>query len=378
MKKNILIILSVLVLLILGVGGYFSYSEYGKWTHPWGKSPGNDFLIDIEEGKTARDIANMLVEKKVLHRPTMFLIMADLRGFAEKLKAGEYKIYGASSPLELLDMFATGYNYRHRLVVPEGWTQTDIAKRCEELQICTRQAFLDECQQRNSVFSFVIVQAPGGANAACEGILYPDTYEFIKSTPPERIVTRMMKRYEDIWKDLLAEVQKDPSKKWWWQDDSLALQKKMHNILVLASIVEKEVPRDEDRPLVASVFVNRLKKNMPLQSDSTIHYILQDWSSPLRKSDLEIDSPYNTYKNVGLPAAAICNPSSSAIRAVLMPADTTYLYFLTTNNGEVKFSSTYEEHVKLKQALLRARSSSNSSPGTNASATPETNTNAIQ
>lgn len=356
MNKNTMTVLAVIGLIVIAAMGGFLYSEYSKWTSAWGESPEDDFIINIEEGKTATEIADMLAERGVLHNTNMFLVMADLRGFAEDLKAGEYMIRGASSPVQLLDMFAIGWNYRHRLVIPEGFTQGDIANRVDEMEICSREDFLAECHLRNNIFPFVIAQAPDGGNAACEGVLFPETYEFIKNTPPERVVNRMFRTFDAVWEEISQEaLAANPEKTWWWQDETVGQQKRLHNVVVLASIIEKEVKRDEDRAKVASVFVNRLKKNMPLQSDATIHYAIQDWNRPLTKKDLEMDSPYNTYKNPGLPAAAICNPGEASLRAAAMPEDTSYVFFITMPNGETRYSTTHDEHVKLKQEMKRQR-----------------------
>jgi UPF0755 protein len=254
-------------------------------------------------------------------------------------------------------MFAIGWNYRHDLVIPEGWTQAQIAQRCEELGICTKAAFLDECHKHTTVFPFVIAQAPDGSNSQLEGVLYPETYKFIKNTPPERIINRFIDTYQKVWEELMIPITANPEMKLWWKPGDNPTTKHMHDVVVLASIIEKEVAKEEDRPLVASVFVNRINKNMPLQSDATVHYFTGK-TEPLTKADLEIENPYNTYTNKGLPAGAIGNPGKSALLAAMYPPETDYLFFISMPNGETKFSSTYEEHLKLKSEMKAQRAAS--------------------
>ncbi len=353
MKKKIVLSLGIVGLLALIALIGFGFYQYHKWTTPWGEED-QQFRVEIKEGMSAREIADLMVEKGVIDNSTMFLILADLRGFSKKLKAGEYQIKGTQSPYDVIDMFATGRHYLRSLVVPEGFTQLQIAERLEEQEICSKEDFLDACHTRN-IFSFVIAQAPGGANAASEGILFPDTYFFIKGQEPLRCFDRMRRRFDSTWQEIYDEHVGDDETGFWWYDENSSAQKMMHEIVIMASIIEKEAKHDEDRPKMASVFVNRLKENMTLQADSTIHYILQDWSRSLNVSDLDINSPYNTYKNKGLPPAPICNPGKPSLEAALAPTETDFLYFITMKDGSARFAETHEEHVQLKMEMKRER-----------------------
>lgn len=354
MRKKIIWGIFGLLLVVGTIAALFLYSEYRFWTSPWGK-PDEVYLIEIEDGKSARDIANILKEKGVIRNVRMFLILADLRGIGTKLKAGEYELKGSQTPSEILDLLATGYAYRHALVVPEGFTQLDIAKRCEELGICTRDAFLEECGQK-ILFRSVVAQAPENQNPALEGGLFPDTYYFIKNTPPVKVVDRMVKNFNDKITGMIDDVNKkaeESQRTLWWKEEGLSSIEQFHKALVLASIVEKEAKKPEDFGKIASVFVNRLKKNMPLQSDATIHYSISNWTRAINNEDKEIDSAYNTYKIPGLPPAAICNPGEAAIKAVMLPDETTYLYFITNGDKDTIFSSTYDEHINARKQLRK-------------------------
>jgi peptidoglycan lytic transglycosylase G len=354
-RKMVWGVITFIFLAVALILGWLVFSEYKTWTSAWGEED-QSFTIEITEGKTARQIADLLKEKDVIDSTTAFLIFADFRGLGDKLKAGEYEVRGNQSPSQILDMLATGSQYYRSLVIPEGFTQLDIAKRCEEMDICTAEGFLERCRF-NSIFTFAIAQAPGGGNAAIEGILYPDTYYLFKNTPPVKVVDRMTKKFEAVMQEIVeaAEVKEEKAggkDTYWWKKDNPEYLQRIFKIVILASIIEKEANKSEDRALIASVFVNRLKKNMPLQADSTVHYAINDWTRALTKSDLQIDSPYNTYKNKGLPAAAICNPGKESIQAAVEPAKTDYLYFIALD-GETKFTASYDEFLKLKKQLKR-------------------------
>ncbi|MBN2328597.1 MAG: endolytic transglycosylase MltG [Candidatus Omnitrophica bacterium] len=362
MGKKLVWIIATIIFVVIAAVGLLAYREYHIWTTPWG---GEDdvFTVEIEEGRNARQIAQILMDKGVLHNTNMFLVMADLRGLGDKLKAGEYQVKGTQSPYDILDMLATGSQFYRSLVIPEGFNQVEIAQRCAEMEICSATGFLAECRSRD-IFQFVIAQPPLEINAALEGILFPDTYYLFKNTPPIKVVDRMTKKFEQISSELVQEA-RDKSKErgvpWWWESDNASLAVQLHKVVVLASIIEKEAHQSEDRPLVASVFVNRIKKEMPLQSDVTIHYILNDWNRPLTIEDTKINSEYNTYLNPGLPPAAICNPGEESLRAAMMPADSNYLYFIAMNDGDVKFTSSYDEFINWKNQMKQERRIRNAS-----------------
>lgn len=351
-KAAFKIFLGIFVILVAVLGGWGAI-QYYEWNRPWNEGI-EPFMIEVPEGKSARWIGEQLKEKGIISNTDLFLVIADLRGIGDKLKAGEYEIKGTYTPYEVLDLLARGEAYRRALVIPEGYTQVQIAEACEKLEICTKAEFLEECRL-NDIFAFVVSQAPNNANAACEGILYPDTYYFIRNTPAERVFHRMLRHFESVWMELMAldEVENTPDL--WWKDETKADLMQQHNVIVLASIIEREAKTDEDRPLIASVLVNRLQKDMPLQADCTIRYALSDWTQPLTLSDLEIDSPYNTYKHKGLPPAAICNPGKASLRAALLPPKTDYFYYQANDKGETFFHQTHEEHVNLKNQIKRER-----------------------
>lgn len=343
MSGKMILILSVAVgLIMLGTLGSISYSVWKGWTSPWG-APGDQFLIAIEQGMTARQIGELLTEKGVLKGTTFFLIMADLRGFGGDLKAGEYMISGGQSPDEVVKMIGRGEVYRHPILFPEGITRNEIAEILENSNICKAADFLQATS--GGMFQDVGLKASSAAAASVEGVLFPDTYLLERDVEPERIRQRMMRRFNQVYNELTEEVEE--SERWWQIEEDGSVPA----LVTLASLVEREAKRPEDRPLVASVFRNRLKKGMPLQSESTIRYILDDWQRPLTKEDFELDGPYNTFKNKGLPPSPICNPGRDSLLAAMRPTKTNYLYFMATGNGKTEFSETLKEHNQMRRRV---------------------------
>ena len=257
----------------------------------------------------------------------------------------EYK-----SVKEIVEMIGRGDIYRHPILFPEGITRNQIAEIYEEKGICKAADFLEATG--GGVRQDVDLKAGSTAVSSIEGFLFPDTYHMERNCEPARLRERMMRRFNQVYNELKEEV---PEKERWWEieeDGSVPV------LVTLASLVEREAKLPEDRPLVASVFRNRLKKGMPLQSEATIRYILGDWKRPLTKEDFEIDDPYNTFKNKGLPPSPICNPGRESLKAAMSPPKTNYLYFMATGDGKTEFSETLKEHNQMRRRVRKKQSSS--------------------
>ena len=270
--------------------------------------------IEIDEGLTTKEIAAVLKNSGILLEPYSFVFWANVSGNDGKLKSGIYDLSPVSNVFALFGLLSKGGRPKEiQVTIPEGFTTRDIAERLYENGVVE-----DETACYNYLKPF-------------EGYLYPDTYNFYLKMSFGDIVTKMKDRFYEV-------VPADYT--------DLAKKKNLTfpDAIILASIVEKEAKFDEDRPLVASVFLNRLAKGMPLQADSTILYALgvhKEWLSP---EDYKIDSPYNTYKNTFLPPTPICNPGIKSIMAVVEAPETEYYYFMTTPDGNAIFSKTLAEH----------------------------------
>ncbi len=307
-------------LLLLAVGSGVWYARY--LTTP---SPGSGAVtIVIPQGAGVRQIGALLADHELIHNDIRFLILARLSHVDNRLRAGEFSIPRGLRPAEVLDLIAGGRVVRHRVTIPEGLTMAEIAALYAQGGWVDKEDFLTICN--NPVF----IHNLGIKENRLEGYLFPDTYILVRGETSARgIITTMVKRFLDIWQQVAPKTPAPLTR---------------HQVVTLASIVEKETANAAERPMIARVFLNRLQKAMRLQSDPTVIYGLSDFNGNLTRKDLRRPTPYNTYVIDGLPPGPICNPGKAAIMAVLHPADSTALYFVSKNNGSHKFSNTLKEH----------------------------------
>lgn len=285
----------------------------------------DETIVQINRGAGSGIVAAKLAEAGVIHHPLLFRIAARLQGLDKRLKAGEYQFKPQVSMAEVLDQMARGEVMYRKLTLPEGLTSAQMV------------ALINA----NEFLSGEIDDIPA------EGTLLPETYSFLRGDTRRSILAQA----ETAMSRAVAEV--------WARRDETVPVKNAEQLVVLASIVEKETGVPEERGLVASVFVNRLRKGMRLQTDPTVIYALtggkEDLGRPLLRKDLEIDSPYNTYKYYGLPPAPICNPGLKALQAAAHPEFSNYLYFVASGNGGHNFSSSLNEHNRHVSAWKKVR-----------------------
>lgn len=289
-------------------------------------------IVEITKGENLFSIANKLKEKGLIRSRIVFVIEALRSGKYKEFKAGEYALYPYQGIEEIFEILKKGKVYLHKITVFEGATLWEIADILEKNQICSKKEFLVLAQKEEFVKS---LDLPG---PTVEGYLYPETYFFPKDTTPEKVIKVMTDKFKEVWKELEPYKMKSP----------LSLKE----IVILASIVEKEAFFNEEKPLIAGVYLNRIKKGMPLQADPTINYALKNFRRLTYKDYYSVKSPYNTYLNSGFPPTPIGNPSKSSLLAVLKPAKVPYLYFVADGNGRHIFSRTYKEHLT---AILKVR-----------------------
>ena len=257
------------------------------------------------------------------------MLYAQARGFDRQVKSGEYELSGELSPLEILDKFVAGEVKTHAVTVPPGWHAREIAARFELADIVAADEFL--ALALDPAFSREL----GIEADSLEGYLFPETYRFRRHTPADEVLRRMVEQFRAAWTDAdraLLEAYRWP----------------LHDVVTLASIVEKETGAAEERRRVAAVFDNRLRRRMRLQSDPTVIYgVLTtrgEFDGNIRKRDLTTDTPYNTYTRGGIPPGPIASPGMAAIRAVLDPEEGPYLYFVSENDGTHHFSTNLRDH----------------------------------
>lgn len=288
-------------------------------------------------GETFDELATRLEAKGLITNKTLFKLYSRITGNDKRLKAGEYRLSTAMTPLELLDIFVQGKSVLYRLTIPEGFTLKQIAEAIARQDLGTSDEFLRLATDPDVARSMEI-------NAlTLEGYLFPDTYYFAKGVTSTTMIAKMVGHFK-------AQFQPD------WYLRAQELEFSIHQIVTLASIIEKETGAPSERPIIASVFHNRLKKKMRLESDPTVIYGIEDFDGNIKRHHLQQATPYNTYKIRGLPPGPIANPGSAAIEAALYPEETKYLYFVAKKDGTHQFSTNIKDHNRaVRKYQLRRR-----------------------
>ena len=297
-----------------------------------------DQIFFVEDGSTLRQVADELEKKEIIRSRNLFLVWTRFLGHARHIKAGEYRLNPGMSPLDILETLSSGAIVTHPVTIPEGYSRMQIAELLAAKGLVGKDEFLALTGDPDVATHY------GIAGPDLEGYLYPDTYQFSRGFSAASIIDVMVRHFRKVTEHFRDHV----------KTSGMTLEQ----IVILASIVEKETGRAEERPMIASVFLNRLKKGNRLESDPTVIYGIKDFDGNLKKKDLIRHSPYNTYVIRGLPPGAIANPGKEAIKAVLFPADTSYMYFVSKNDGSHHFSETLAEHnraVRIYQKNRRSR-----------------------
>lgn len=293
-------------------------------------------LFVVNSGAILGRVARELQAQGFIRDARAFEWVAHKKGKQEGLRVGEYWISAAQTPEQILDRLSSGRVATYPLVIPEGFTAAMVAARLEAEGLADAEAFLAVVNDPE------IPKALGVEGPTLEGYLFPETYQIPRGLSARVTAKILVDHFLALWRELApAATERGMS---------------MREVVTLASIVEKETGAAKERPLIASVFHNRLKRGMRLESDPTTIYGIPNFDGNLRRRDLEnADNPYNTYRIRALPPGAIANPGADALRAVLDPADTKFLYFVSRNDGTHKFSKSYQEHVVAVNNFQRRR-----------------------
>jgi UPF0755 protein len=282
-------------------------------------------VVEVPAHASILSIAASLGRAEVVPSPTGFILLSLTRGTARRLKAGEYEVERGATMLDVLRLLESGRVKRHTVLHPEGASVAELARALETARLASAADVL-RLAREPAFLRALSVEAP-----SLEGYLFPDTYQFVRGLTPEEILTRMVQRLRTkLGPDLVARAA------------SRGLS--VHQLLTLASIIEREAAARDELRLVSAVFWNRLKLDMPLQADPTVQYAVGRERRALTRADLLTDHPYNTYRRVGLPPGPIASPGLSAIEAALDPAPVKYLYFVAMNDRRHYFSTTVEQH----------------------------------
>jgi len=317
-KKSLRFLALALICALLA-GGYF----YSATRAPGG---GGQAVVEVAPGTPLNMVSTDLADRGLIKNARAFQVLAMLKRVQNQVQVGEFELSAKMTAGEILSELTRGRSIQYAVTIPEGHRISEIAAVLEEKGLAGRESFISLTRDPEVIASYGL-DAPG-----LEGYLFPDTYHFSKFTTERTILNVMVATFKE--RVMLPEV----------LERAQALNLSLHQAVTLASLIEKETGVAEERPLISSVFHNRLAINMKLQTDPTVIYALENFDGNLRKKDLFIDSPYNTYLYPGLPPGPIANPGLESILAALSPAKTDYLFFVSRQDGSHQFSTNLPDH----------------------------------
>ncbi len=318
---------------IIGLGvGYLGFEAFRFMSAGPGRAD-EQVVFEVPGGKSFHQIANQLQEKGVILSSFKMRVVARMTGLDSRVKRGEYNLNRAMTPQEVLSILVSGKSIQYPVTFPEGSNIFEMAAIVEQKGLFKAEEFLEACRNKENIRELLGIEV-----SSLEGYLYPETYKLTKYTTLKELLTTMVSNFKQMYS--LLENQ---------HPDRMQMFAR-HEMVTLASMVEKETGAPEERPTIASVFYNRINKSMKLQSDPTIIYgIWVDtgrYKKNISKDDIERPNRYNTYTVPKLPFGPIANPGREALEAVMKPAKTDYFFFVSRNDGTHVFTRTYEEHLK--------------------------------
>jgi UPF0755 protein len=287
---------------------------------------GMEQVVFIQEGLSLKEVASELEKRNIIVSKALFGLWGKIMGSSRRIQAGEYRLSPNMPPIKILQVLTAGVVITYPVTFPEGYTIEQIADVLDKSGLVEKANFISLAHNPAVLKQYNI------AGPSLEGYLYPDTYYLPRGIPSSAAIDTMVNRFRQLTGPLEKRAE--------------VVGMTMEGVIILASIVEKETGLAEERPMIASVFLNRLKQGMRLESDPTVIYGIKGFSGNLTRKDLKEPTPYNTYVIQGLPIGPIANPGLEAIKAVLFPEETDYLYFVSKNDGSHQFSKTLAEHNK--------------------------------
>lgn len=327
MRKLLIALVVIAVVLVVGMGLVASV-VWGRLHEPYKGYAATEQFVEIPPGSGTNDIGRRLVERGIVRDLFIFRAAMWQRGRNRTLKAGEYRFSEALSAVQVVDKIARGDVHARRITFPEGLTVIDMARIYEARGLGKASGFIKAAADPSPIDD-LDPEAPD-----LEGYLYPETYAIPRGTPASTLTAMMVERFRSAYTEDL-------------QAAARAQGLTTRQVVTIASLVEKETGQEQERPLVAAVYRNRMKIGMGMQADPTVIYALQKagkYDGNIRRDDLAYDSPYNTYKYAGLPPGPIASPRKASLAAALAPADVPYIYFVSRNDGTHVFASTLTEH----------------------------------
>jgi UPF0755 protein len=302
---------------------------------PAPRANGRKVEVDVRAGLGIRALADTLVAKQVIGSKPLFLFYSWYYNYGRRMKPGRYRFQVGAGERRALSLLSGEEPAVTMVTIPEGYTMNQVAASLEVQGVCRADSFLSACLDTN------LLRESGLSATTAEGYLYPETYEFLTGSPPSEVVRRMVRQFFSVFSEL-RDSSRVP------RPSSLAPSQ----IVILASVVEREAKVPEEFPRIAGVFMNRLRRNIPLQSCATVEYLLPERKGRLSAEDTKTESHYNTYLHAGLPPGPICNPGRRALAAALSPERNDFLFFVARGDGTHAFSRTAAEHAANCRTLL--------------------------
>ena len=308
---------------------------YYQGTRP-ASQDSRSITFEVQPGMTLKQATLELFNQRLILSPSAFQAIAYIQDKEKQIMVGEFSLSPSMLPTEIILRLTSGKTILYPLTIPEGYRITEIASLLDTQGLASSEVFILQTQDKDLIKSMDI------PTDSLEGYLFPETYYLSKLTPEKKIVQKMVNTFKEkvLKSQLLKSTKESPLS--------------LHEIITLASLIEKETGLDSERKLISSVFHNRLRKNMRLQTDPTVIYAIEKFDGNIRKRDLKIDSPYNTYRYKGLPPGPISSPGIKSIEAAIFPIKSNHLYFVSRQDGSHHFSSTLVEHNQaVKKYQLR-------------------------
>ena len=324
MQKRLIAGLVLAAMILLTISGFLTL-RWAQSSVVSGLPKPLSKIVVIPDGSTFQQVAAILKSEQLIRSRWAFLLLGKSRDVDRKIRPGEYELDGSMASQAILEKLLTGRVVLHPVTIPEGYNLAQIAEVLAGQQVTDVKEFSKLVRDRTFITTL------GIEADSLEGYLFPETYSFPRQAKARDVIKAMVDGLHRVWSADL-------------QEQAARMKLSLHQVLTLASVIEKETGSKDERELIAAVFHNRLRKKIPLQSDPTVIYGLQAFDGNIHKRDLSVMSPYNTYRVQGLPPGPIASPGAHSLRAALFPAQTSYLYFVSRNDGTHQFSSTLAEH----------------------------------
>ena len=325
-KSILLPIFAGIIIFIWMTAGFF----YHQATVSVGENT-QTIILSIPPGATLKKISTDLKGLSLIRNASAFRLLANIRQKQTHIQVGEYELNQSMLPMDILKAITSGKTVLHPVTIPEGYRISEIAELLTKTISINKEIFIKESRNKDLLNKLNIT------SKSLEGYLFPETYHFSKHTAEKKIIQTMLSTFQQQMKTKNI------------QDQIQSSDMSLHEIITLASLIEKETGMNGERKHISSVFHNRLKRKMRLQTDPTVIYAIENFDGNIRKKDLDIDSPYNTYRYKGLPPGPIASPGIKSIVAALNPIKTNHLYFVSKKDGSHQFSSSLKEHNRAVQ-----------------------------